>query len=202
MKNVAIYARVSTNKQTCENQLVELRRIAEQRGWNIVQEFIDEGISGAKGRSDRPALDAMLTMANRGKFDLVACWSIDRLGRSVQNLVEILNDMQALRVDLFFHQQGLDTSTPSGRMMFSVFSALAEYERGMIRERICAGLDRAKKKGTKLGRPTVMNDSMRSAVKLLRERGMAIGQIARELQCGVGTIYKVVNGVAEPPVGV
>jgi len=192
-KRIAIYARVSTDKQTVDNQLIELRSLCERLGYTIVQEYTDNGISGAKSRSDRPALDLLLKDATRRKFDMVMCWSIDRLGRSLQHLVEILNELQALRIDLFFQQQGMDTSTPSGRMIFSVFGAIGEFERNLIRERVLAGQQRAKANGVKLGRPSKMNDGMKSAVKLLREKGMGIKQIARELQIGVGTVYSVMS---------
>jgi DNA invertase Pin-like site-specific DNA recombinase len=192
VKKIAIYARVSTEKQTSENQLIELRSLCERLGYQVYQEYVDNGISGAKGRNDRPALDAMLKAATQRKFDMVMCWSIDRLGRSLQNLVEILNELQALGIDLYFQQQGMDTSTPSGRMIFSVFGAIGEFERNLIRERVLAGQQRAKANGVKLGRPSKMNDGMKSAVKLLREKGMGIKQIARELQIGVGTVYSVI----------
>jgi len=189
-KKVAIYARVSTDKQTCENQLKELRSIAERMQYIVVDEFIDEGISGAK--SSRPALDALMKSATQRRFDMVMCWSIDRLGRSLQNLIEILNELQSLKVDLFFMQQGLDTSTSAGRMMFSIFGALAEFERNLIRERIIAGQQRAISQGVKMGRPTKMNDGMKNAIKLLRERGIGIKQIARELKIGIGTVYSAI----------
>jgi DNA invertase Pin-like site-specific DNA recombinase len=123
---------------------------------------------------------------------MVMCWSIDRLGRSLQNLVEILNEMQSMKIDMFFLQQGIDTTTPSGRMIFSVFGAISEFERNLIRERVIAGLQTAKSKGVKLGRPSKMNDGMRSAIKLLREKGMGIKQISKQLQIGVGTVYSVI----------
>ncbi len=189
-KRVALYARVSTDKQTCENQLNELRSIAERMQYIIVDEFIDEGISGAT--SSRPALDALMKSATQRRFDMVMCWSIDRLGRSLQNLIEILNELQSLKVDLFFMQQGLDTSTSAGRMMFSIFGALAEFERNLIRERVIAGQQRAISQGVKMGRPSKMNDGMKNAIKLLRERGIGIKQIARELKIGIGTVYSVI----------
>ena len=189
-KRVALYARVSTDKQTCENQLNELRSIAERMQYIIVDEFIDEGISGAT--SSRPALDALMKSATQRRFDMVICWSIDRLGRSLQNLIEILNELQSLKVDLFFMQQGMDTSTSAGRMMFSIFGALAEFERNLIRERVIAGQQRAISQGVKMGRPTKMNDGMKNAIKLLRERGIGIKQIARELKIGIGTVYSVI----------
>ena len=188
-KRVALYARVSTDKQTCENQLKELRSIADRMQYIIVDEFIDEGISGAT--SSRPSLDALMKSATQRRFDMVMCWSIDRLGRSLQNLIEILNELQSLKVDLFFMQQGLDTSTSAGRMMFSIFGALAEFERNLIRERVIAGQQRAISQGVKMGRPTKMNDGMKNAIKLLRERGIGIKQIARELKIGIGTVYSV-----------
>ena len=189
-KRVAIYARVSTDKQTCDNQLNELRSIAERMQYIIVDEFIDEGISGAT--SSRPALDALMKSATQRRFDMVMCWSIDRLGRSLQNLIEILNELQSLKVDLFFMQQGMDTSTSAGRMMFSIFGALAEFERNLIRERVIAGQQRAISQGVKMGRPSKMNDGMKNAIKLLRERGIGIKQIARELKIGIGTVYSAI----------
>jgi len=191
MKKVAIYARVSTDKQTCENQLLELRIIAKRMGYEVVSEFIDNGISGSKGREGRPALDLMMKSATQRKFDMIMCWSIDRLGRSLQNLVEILNELQSMRIDLFFLQQGMDTTTPSGRMIFSVFGAIGEFERNLIRERVIAGQKRAVANGVKIGRPSKMNEGMRSAIQLLREKGMGIKQIAKQLQVGIGTVYSV-----------
>jgi DNA invertase Pin-like site-specific DNA recombinase len=192
MKRIALYARVSTDKQTCENQLQELRAITERMNYTIVAEFIDNGISGMKTRQDRPALDQLMKSATQRKFDMVMCWSIDRLGRSLQNLVEILNELQATRIDLFFLQQGMDTSTPSGRMIFSVFGAIGEFERNLIRERVIAGQKRAIANGVKIGRPSKMNEGLRSAIQLLREKGMGIKQIARELKVGIGTVYSVI----------
>lgn len=192
MKKVAIYARVSTDKQTVTNQLIQLREVAQRSGYEIVQEFTDEGISGAKGRSERPALNEMLKCATQRKYDMVMVWSIDRLGRSLQHLVEILNELQQKNIDLFFHQQAMDTSSPSGRMMFSVFGALAEFERSLIRERVLAGQQRAKAKGKKLGRPSKMNEGLKTAIQLLRQKGMGIKQIARECGVGIGTVYSVI----------
>ncbi len=192
MKRIALYARVSTDKQTCENQLQELRTIAERMNYTIVAEFVDNGISGMKTRQNRPALDQLMKSSTQRKFDMVMCWSIDRLGRSLQNLVEILNELQALKIDLFFLQQGMDTSTPSGRMIFSVFGAIGEFERNLIRERVIAGQKRAVANGVKIGRPSKMNDGLRSAIQLLREKGMGIKQIARELKVGIGTVYSVI----------
>jgi len=193
MKRIAIYARVSTDKQSTENQLLELRILCTKLGYTIVQEYTDNGISGAKSRDERPALNDLMKDATRRKFDMVMCWSIDRLGRSLQHLVEILNELQAMKIDLFFLQNGMDTSTPSGRMIFSVFGAIGEFERNLIRERVLAGQQRAKANGVKLGRPSRLNEGIKSAVKLLRENGMPIKKICRELGIGVGTCYAVLS---------
>ncbi len=188
-KRIAIYARVSTSQQTCENQLNELRVVADRAGYQIVAEFVDEGISGSKGRQNRPALDQMLKECTRRRFDLVMCWDISRLGRSVQNLIVIMNELQSLRVDLFFLQQGMDTSTASGRMMFSVFGALAEYERELIRERVLAGQARAKAAGVKFGRPKTITENTKETVRLLRDQGIGIRKIAKTLGIGVSSCY-------------
>ena len=192
MKKVCLYCRVSTAHQTSENQLRELRAVAQRMGYEIVSEFIDNGISGAKSRKDRPALDEMMKLATQRKFEMVMCWSIDRLGRSLQHLVEILNELQAMKIDLFFMQQGMDTTTPSGRMIFSVFGAIGEFERNLIRERVIAGQQRAKASGAHIGRPTKMNDGMRSAIKAMHENGMSIRQIAKSCKVGIGSVYKVI----------
>ena len=192
MKKDAIYARVSTDTQTTKTQRDALREVAERCGYQITQIFSEDSISGSKGREGRPALDQLMKSATQRKFDMVMCWSIDRLGRSLQNLVEILNELQAMKIDLFFLQQGMDTTTPSGRMIFSVFGAIGEFERNLIRERVIAGQKRAVANGVKMGRPSKMNDGMRSAIQLLREKGMGIKQIARELKVGIGTVYSVI----------
>lgn len=193
MKKVCLYCRVSTTHQTSENQLRELRAVAERMGYEIVSEFIDNGISGAKSRKDRPALDEMMKLATQRKFEMVMCWSIDRLGRSLQHLVEILNELQSMKIDLFFMQQGMDTTTPSGRMIFSVFGAIGEFERNLIRERVIAGQQRAKASGVHIGRPTKMNDGMKSAIKAMHHNGMSIRQIAKSCKVGIGTVYSVIG---------
>ena len=152
-KRVAIYARVSTDGQTTENQQRELRAAAERNGWTIAAEYVDHAISGAKGRADRPQFDALLRAVARKEFDMVAAWSVDRLGRSLQDLIGFLNDLQSKKVDLYLHRQALDTSTPSGRAMFGMLGVFAEFERSMIRDRVKAGLARARAKGKALGRP-------------------------------------------------
>src|SRR5258706_9041234 len=155
MKRVAIYLRVSTSKQDTENQLRELSAVADRSGWEIWKVYEDAGISGAKGRDQRPGLEAMMKAVDAREFDMVATWSVDRLGRSLTDLLGILQDLQEKGVDLFLHQQGLDTSTTAGKAMFQMLGVFAEFERGIIRERVNAGLARARAKGTKLGRRRV-----------------------------------------------
>jgi DNA invertase Pin-like site-specific DNA recombinase len=137
---VAMYARVSTDKQSTENQLRELREVADRMGWQVVAKFVDRGISGAKGRKDRPRLDALLKGVARKEFDLVADWSVDRLGRSLIDLVGLLQELHATGTDLYLHQQGLNTATPAGRATFGMLGVFAEFERAMIQERNRAGL--------------------------------------------------------------
>jgi DNA invertase Pin-like site-specific DNA recombinase len=149
-KRIALYLRVSTSKQDTHNQRRELEAVAARSGWEIVRVFQDNGISGAKGRDGRPGLDAMLKAVNAREFDLVAAWSVDRLGRSLTDLLSILQHLKDKGVDL--HQQGLDTSTTAGKAMFQMLGMFAEFERGIIKERVNAGLARARANGTKLGR--------------------------------------------------
>lgn len=197
--NVAIYARVSTDGQSVTTQIAELREVATRRGWVVVREYIDKGISGAKGREQRPALDAMLKAATRGEFKLVAAWSVDRLGRSLQHLIGGLGDLHAADVGLYLHKQGLDTSTPSGRAMFGMLGVFAEFEREMIRERVIAGIKNARSKGTKsgkpFGRPKVSSD-VESKVRDLRSMAWGINRIARELGIGSGTVRRIDLGEA------
>ena len=157
MKRAAIYARVSTRNghQDPETQLMALRQVAERAGWQIVEEYVDHGISGAKGRDKRPAFDRLLKDATRRQFDVVMAWSVDRLGRSLQDLVAFLGEVHAQGVDLYLDRQGVDTTTPGGKALFQMMGVFAEFERAMIRERVCAGLDKARAKGKRLGRPTV-----------------------------------------------
>lgn len=192
----AIYSRVSTTAQSTENQRYELERVSKARGWTAAGHYSDEGISGEKGRRERPGLDALLKAAMRGELDLIAVWSLDRLGRSLQDLVGIVNELQAVGVDLYIHQQALDTSTPAGKLAFSVFGALAEYERELIRERVRAGIERAKRNGVKLGRPSNLNATVRAAIVELRSKHVPIRKIASQLRVGTGTVYQVLAAAA------
>ncbi len=129
MKRAAIYARVSTHGQTTENQLRELRDVAERSGWKVIGEYVDHGISGSKGREQRPQLDKLLKGAVRREFDVILAWSVDRLGRSLQHLVGFLDEIHAKGIDLYLHQQGIDTTTPAGKAMFQMAGVFAEFER-------------------------------------------------------------------------
>src|ERR1700674_2526212 len=152
MKRAVLYLRVSTLDQTTANQERELRDLAGRMGCVIVHVYKDHGISGAKGRDKRPAFGRMCRDATKRQFDMVMAWSVDRLGRSLQDLVGFLSELHALRVDLFLHQQCLDTTTPAGKAMFQMMGVFAEFERAMIQERVRAGLARAKSEGRRLGR--------------------------------------------------
>ena len=143
-KRAAIYVRVSRDAQTVENQIRELERVAERRGWQVVEIYRDAGISGAKGRDKRPGLDAMLKDAGRRRFDVMMAWAIDRLGRSLIDLLGTIQHLEAVGVDLYLDQQHLDTTTPMGKLLFQITGAFAEFERSMIRQRVNAGLARAK----------------------------------------------------------
>ena len=187
---VALYLRVSTGEQTTENQRRELEAVAAVRGWQIVAVYEDAGISGAKGRDKRPQLDLMLKDAVRGRFDLMACWSVDRLGRSQMDLLTTMQELRAANVEMVFHQQALDTTTPSGRAMFGMLGVFAEFERSMIQSRVNAGLARAKAAGVKLGRPTVAKP-IEKAIRTRLEAGEGVNKIAAALGCGSGTVRRV-----------
>ena len=190
-KRVALYVRVSTDGQTVDNQLRELRAAARRHGWQVAEIFRDEGVSGSKGRDKRPGFDALCAAIARREVDMIAAWSVDRLGRSLQDLVAFLGELNAKDVDLYLHRQGLDTSTPAGRAMFQMLGVFAEFERAMIRERVVAGLERAKAKGKRLGRPRVPA-AIERKVRAARKRGMGIHAIARDLQIGTGTVQRIV----------
>ena len=191
-QRAAIYARVSTDHQTTDNQLNELRAVAQRMGWNVVAEYVDHGISGAKGRDQRPQFDAMLKAVTRREVDVIAAWSVDRLGRSLQHLVAFLDELQGKRVDLYLHQQGVDTTTAGGKALFQMCGVFAEFERSMIQERVLAGLKRARAAGTRLGRPTV-GPVVEAAVRALRIRGKGMVAISKAVGCGVGTVQRIVG---------
>ena len=193
-KRVALYARVSTDGQSVENQLDELREIARRHGWKVVDSFVDRGISGTKGRDGRPEFDRLLKAIVRRDIDMVAAWSVDRLGRSLQHLIPFLCDLLAKGVDLFLLRQGLDTSTPSGRAMFQMLGVFAEFEAAMIRERVRAGVARAKRNGTKSGRPIGrprLDSKREAAARKALSSGKGILKVARELGIGTGTVARI-----------
>ncbi len=194
-KRVALYVRVSTDEQTTDNQRRELEGVAKRSGWKIVDIYEDNGISGANGREKRPALDKLLKDAARREFDMIAAWSVDRLGRSLQHLVGLLEELQALGVDLYLHQQGLDTSTPSGRAMFQMCGVFAEFERAMLVERTKPGLARARAKGMRLGRPPVPPVTKRMIAKL-RQQGKSVRVIAKATGLSVGAVHKAISEAA------
>jgi DNA invertase Pin-like site-specific DNA recombinase len=199
-QRVALYLRVSTSEQTTHNQRRELHAVAERHGWNVVATYEDSGISGSKGRDQRPGFDQLMKAVVRREIDMVAAWSVDRLGRSLTDLLAFLTDLHAKNVDLFLHQQGLDTSTPSGRAMFQMLGVFAEFERAMIRERVMTGLARARAEGKQLGRRTVEQShgaKVKAALRL-RSRGIGIRRIAREVGLGVGTVVRLVADEAKP----
>ena len=189
--DVAIYARVSTASQTVENQLIELRDAAKRLGWTVTHEVIDEGISGSKGRSDRPGFDRIFELVEHKAVGAVMAWSVDRIGRSLQDLVALMKELQRNSVDLYCHQQSINTATPAGRMTFSIFGALGEYERSLIIERIHAGIARAKAEGVRFGRPRTYDDAVRAQVIELRAKGIRMRDIARQLGVGFGTVWRV-----------
>ena len=193
MNRCAIYTRVSTDDQTVENQLIILREIAERKGLTVVAEFNDEGISGAKGRDKRTGFDNIIKGAVKKDFDTILVWSVDRLGRSLQDLVSFLNEIHSVGCDLYIHQRGIDSSTPTGKMMFQMVGCFAEYERSMIRARVLAGQKRAKAQGKHIGRPTNLNEGLIHSIKYMKEQGIGIRKIAKDLSVGVGTVYKVLD---------
>ena len=213
-KTVALYLRCSTDDQTIENQRRELTAVAERHSWQIVAEFKDEGISGAKGRDKRPGYDKLYTGIMRREFDMVAAWAVDRLGRSLKELVLFLSDMNGKGVNLYLHQQGLDTSTDMGRMMFHQIALFADFERSLIVSRVKSGIARAKAeprsayrlaklkegkiKQLAFGRPTNMTPAKDREARAMLAKGTGIGKIARTLDVGSGTIKKIKDKMAAP----
>jgi DNA invertase Pin-like site-specific DNA recombinase len=194
MKQVAIYLRVSTSKQETSNQRRELEAVAARSGWEVVKVYEDAGISGAKGRDKRPGLDAMMKAVNAKEFDMVAAWSVDRLGRSLTDLLSILQRLHEKSVGLFLHQQGLDTTTTAGKAMFQMLGVFAEFERGIIRERVNAGLARARANGVRLGRRRV-KPSVEAQIVALRAKGNGILKIGKKLGVGTSVVQRVFKEV-------
>ena len=189
-RRAALYLRVSRDGQTTENQRLALEAVAAQRGWTVSNAYEDSGISGAKGRDQRPGLDALMKDASRARFDVVMAWALDRLGRSLRNLMDTLQDLESANVDLFLHQQAIDTTTPVGRVFFHILGAFSEFEREMIRSRVNAGLDRARTKGVRLGRPKV-SQKVEGAICKRLAAGEGMLKVAKTLGVGVSTVQRV-----------
>ena len=198
-KRAAIYLRVSTIDQTTANQERELRSVAERMGCEVVKVYKDHGISGAKGRDKRPGFDAMHKDASRRRFDIVMAWSVDRLGRSLQDLISFLSELHSLGIDLALHQQGIDTTTPAGKAMFQMMGVFAEFERSMIVERVRAGIARAKASGTKSGKafgrprmPVELEQRIREALAAPGRPGFH--KIAAQFGVATGTVQRIAAG--------
>ena len=195
-KRVGLYLRVSTkNGQTVDNQRQALTEaIGRRSGWVIAEEFSDKGISGAKGRDKRPEFDRLLRAVVRRKIDVVAAWSVDRLGRSLQDLVGFLGELNAAGCDLYLEKQAVDTTTPAGRALFQMLGAFAELERAIIQERIHAGLARAREKGTKSGKPigrSRIDTTREAAIRAALARGKGILKTARECHTGTSVVQRI-----------
>ena len=191
-KRAALYVRVSTSDrgQTVANQLLPLQEAAARLGWTIVAIHRDEGISGARGRDRRPGLDELLKGVTRGEYDVVAAWSVCRLGRSLPDLLGVLGELQVRGVDLFLHQQALDTSTPAGRLLYGLLGLFGEFERAMIQDRVRAGLDRARASGKRLGRPPTKPyqvDQVRAALA----DGRGVRETARLLRISAAKVSEI-----------
>jgi DNA invertase Pin-like site-specific DNA recombinase len=194
----AIYLRVSTQDQTTANQERELRAVAERMGAEVTV-YKDHGISGAKGRDKRPAFDKLCQDATKRRIDLVMAWSVDRLGRSLQDLVGFLGELHATGVDLYLHQQGVDTRTPAGKAMFQMLGVFAEFERSIIQERVRAGLRRAQAQGTRSGKPCgrpKIAAAVEAAVRTALATGTGIRKVAAQHGVGVGTVQRIKTEMA------
>jgi DNA invertase Pin-like site-specific DNA recombinase len=200
---VALYGRVSTLKhgQDPELQMRELREYVARRGWHVSGEYVDRGFSGSK--DSRPALNHLMSDACSRKFDTILVWKLDRFGRSLRHLVNALAEVEAMDIAFISLRDNLDLTTPSGRLMFQIVGAMAEFERTLIQERVRAGLRNARRKGKRLGRPTVVVDAAKIA--LLRAEGLGWKAVAREMKLGVGTVRKAAQNVgfmgSENPMG-
>ena len=200
MVRVALYARVSTlNGQHPEMQLAELREYVARRGWQIVGEFVDEGVSGARER--RPELDRLWSDCRKRRVDAVVVYRYDRFARSLRQLVNALEEFRALGVDFVSLHEGVDTSTPNGRLVFGIFASIAEFERELIRSRVRSGLAAARAKGKRLGRPRSVVDA--AQIARLRDSGASWREISERMGIGVGTACRALQSrsknLPEPP---
>ena len=190
-KRVCLYARVSRKEMDCTRQLVELREVADNHGWNIVDEYIDSGISGAT--RSRPELDRMLKDAISRKFELVATLELSRLGRSVKNMSDIADLLKSKNIHLFIKNQNIDTSTSVGENFFNIINSVAQYELELIRERVISGLENARRKGRILGRPSNLTPNVEKKILEMRSKNIGINKISKACGVGAQTIYKVLR---------
>lgn len=197
MKRAAIYLRVSTDHQTIENQLLILKEVAIRSGWDVIHVFADEGISGAKGREKRPGYDGLLRAVARKDIDIVAAWGVDRLGRSLPDLVGFLSELQAKDCGLYLHQQAVDTTTPAGRALFGMLSVFASFERELTRSRVMAGLERARANHVRIGRPPTPRSRLEKVEKALRD-GESIRAAARLTGLSTSTVQRIKQAMSQP----
>jgi DNA invertase Pin-like site-specific DNA recombinase len=193
-KKAGLYLRVSTVEQDTTNQRRELEAVAERHGWEIVTIFEDNGVSGFKTK--RPGLDKLMVAVSRREIEMVMAWSVDRLGRSLQGLLDVLTELRAKKVDLYLHVQGVDTSTPSGKAMFQMLGVFSEFEREMIRERVLSGMARAKSQGKHCGRPKTTPEVERAIVAMLRA-GTGMIKTAKAHGVGVGTVQRLARVMSQ-----
>jgi len=191
-KPIAIYARVSTSNQSTDGQVAECRAYAERCGYTV-SEIYTETISGTTGKDERPELSRLLQDAFLKKYDAVVVYSIDRVGRSLKNCLEILETLKTHKVHFISFSQQIDTSSATGQLIFNIFASLASYERTQIFERTALGRARAKERGVKFGHPSRYNESVGTAIRELRSRGCGIREIASQLQIGCGTVYRALG---------
>jgi DNA invertase Pin-like site-specific DNA recombinase len=192
-RRVALYLRVSTDGQSTDLQRRELVQACKYRGWTVAEVYEDAGVSGAKGREGRPAFDRLCQDATRRRFDVIAAWSVDRLGRSLQDLVGFLGEVHGAGVNLYLHQQAIDTTTPAGKALFQMLGVFAEFERTMIRDRVKAGLAAAVAKGVRLGAPRT-DPKVIASIERAGTKGLSVRAIATKLGVGVGTVHRVLKG--------
>ena len=190
---VVLYARVSTHDQSADMQIAELRRFAPARGWEVVGEFVDKGVSGAT--TSRPEFDRMMKLIRRRGADVLLCWKYDRVGRSTTHLLGILEELRSLNVGFCSMTEGVDTTTPAGKMVFTFLAGIAEFERGLTRERIMAGIQNARARGVRFGRPRVGFDI--GAALALRKDGRSIREVAKSVGVSAATLFRVLRGIEQ-----
>lgn len=193
LKRVAFYLRVSTDGQTIENQQKELDLLATLEGWENIEVFMDEGVSGSLGRHERPGFNELLYRTERGHFDIVAAWSLDRLGREPKDVFELTAMASKRGFTIYLHKDRIDTSTAAGELFFTIMAGMAKFERRRLQERVRAGLERAKAQGKVLGRPVTVDETVKGRIRELKAAGKTVRQIASELRVGVGTVARAMK---------